>query len=164
MEDIIELHPAKRILALYFLSFVLVLAALIYGVEHLNQAIDLNQNITSVIWKVAVIIGVSLLAYSFLWRLTSLYTISAECVASTVGILSKSYIHIPMNRIIDYQIFTPLLERILGLGSIQIGTAGDEDLIMRQISIEEIEVAAKRLDKLLNKEQRRSDNDTNLAA
>lgn len=104
------------------------------------------------------------LLYSFLWRLTSVYTVSDEYVASTYGILSKKHIRIPMNRIVDYRVVTPLLERILGLGSIYIDTAGDEDLVMHEVSQTEIDLVVIKLDKLLNKEQLKSEPTGNLVA
>lgn len=162
MKDII-IHPAKRVLALYFLSFILILAILVFLLDSLNQQLDLINALSNIIWKLAVFVGLSLLCYSFLWRLTSKYTISTECVAATIGIFSKNHIRIPLNRIVDYQVITPLLERLLGLGSIHIGTAGDENLVMQQVSKGEIEVAVLKLDKLLNKEQHVLENVVNLA-
>ncbi len=157
MEYSTTIRPAKRILILYSLAFLVSLILLLLGLEYLRQRISYDQVITKCVWQVAILLGLLLLAYATLWRLTSVYTISSEFVAATIGILSKNHIRIPMNRIVDYRIITPLLERILGLGHIHIDTAGDDDLIMRQISRDEIGLAVKKLDKLLNKEQRRSD-------
>ncbi len=152
MKNVTTLHPAKRIVVLYALSLLLVIILLILGLAHLQQQLGQDDYSVAIVWKVVLPVGLAALFYSFLWRLTSIYKISDEYVSATFGILSKTHIRIPLNRIVDYQVITPLLERILGLGSIHIDTAGDEDLIMRQVSQGEITSAVSRLNKLLNKE------------
>ena len=158
MESVTTLHPAKRIWAVYFLSFLIIIAMVHFGLGILQGQQSLGKDAVAIIWKTTNILGLVALAYLYLWDLTSVFTISGECVTATMGILSKSHIRIPMNRITDYQVITPFHERILGIGSIHIDTAGD-DLIMRQISRTEIDSAVLRLEQLLNKEQYRSDSD-----
>lgn len=151
--DITTIRPAKRIIVLYALLFCLILSSILFAVRHIQLQFGLDPVIISIIFKAILFIGIPLLSYVSLWRLTSVYKISSECVTSTTGILSKSHIRIPINRIVDYRVLTPLFERILGIGSIKIDTAGDDDLLMEHISKNEIALVAIKLNKLLNKQQ-----------
>lgn len=153
----ITLKPAKRVLVLQSLLVALLYLSLQSGVFYLQLSATIHARLSSLLLALTLIGGGGFLVYSFLWRLTSVFTISAECVSASIGILSRSHIRIPLNRIVDYQVSRPLLERILGLGAIHIDTAGSEELIMPQISRREITTALKQLDSLLNKEQYRSD-------
>lgn len=153
IEETITIRPAKRILVFYLLAFVAVMVVLFFGLEYLQRHMGLAEIIIEFAWKMAIVFSLGRLCYVLLRHLTSVYSISTECVASTVGILSKQHIRIPTNKIVDYRVITPLLERILGLGSVYINTAGNEELKMSHISSSDIDMAVLRLDELLNREQ-----------
>ncbi len=155
METAISINPARRVVILYFLAVLAVLSLLFYALDYLHRLFGLDSALVTGIWGFAALLGFVATVYSFLWRLTSTYSVSSECAASTIGILSKSHIRISMNRIVDYRVLTPLLQRVLGLGSLYIDNAGGEHLIMREISRQNIALVTARLDELLNRDQQK---------
>lgn len=153
MGTVITIHPAKRLVVLYLVAYSAVLVLLALGLDYLRQHLGLAMFVIELVWEIALVAGIGHLCFILLRHLTSVFTISSEYVAVTTGILSKHHIRISMNKIVDYRVITPLLERILGLGSIFINTGSNEELMMKHISKDEIEVAVLRLNELLNIEQ-----------
>ena len=156
MTTTIELHPAKRILAIYVISFASVVLLLIFIQNSLPPYMSLDPSTLYIAWMLVAICGVVLFGYGLLWRLTSVFTVSSLYVSSTTGILSMKHMRIPVNRIIDYRVDTPLFERILGLASVHIDTAGGENIVMQQLSQHNVDLLLRRLDKMLNKERLRT--------
>ncbi|MDC0358183.1 PH domain-containing protein [Oligoflexia bacterium] len=151
------IRPAKRVIIFYLLVFLSFSGALMPGLEYLRIETGIEVSTIRLAWKAWILIGAGLVGYAFLRRLNSVYLISDECVRATVGILSQKRIRIALGRIVDYRVNTPLIERILGLESIHIGTAGDDELVMRGISQVEGKLIVRKLDELLKEEHRKSE-------
>jgi uncharacterized membrane protein YdbT with pleckstrin-like domain len=154
MKNDIVLHPAKRILVVYALAYLAMLLLIGFAVGFLREKTGLEIPTLWYVWIPLIFLGLGLFCYAFLWRLTSEFRISNECVTGNTGILSRRKIRISLSRIVDYRLMRPLLLRVLGLGSIHIDTAGnDEEIIMIQISNKVASKATKRLDELLRRDQ-----------
>lgn len=157
----ILLRPAKRILLLYLgvVAGILYLLALTFRFLHHN--FDISYIGLGRLWLSIGIIGFGFLCYAFLWRITCEYVISIDRITSKTGILSRRHIHIPLGRVIDYRLMRPIMERLLGLGSLHIDTAGnDEEIVMQQISEHELAAAGLRLDELLENDNQKDSSST----
>jgi len=84
-------------------------------------------------------------------RLTSVYTLNPLEITATVGILSKSSIRIPLNRICNYEVRRTFLERIVGLGDVMIDTPGTSghELVMAELDKSVIDAMLTQLNTLL---------------
>ena len=162
--DII-LKPAKRILVLYLLVFLATIGVLGLVLQHFGQRLGVETRILMYLWNTIVVIGGGLLCYAVLWRFTCSYRLTNQCVTGSTGILSRQHIRIALNQIVDYRIVRPLLERLIGLGNLNIDTAGrdGDELIMNQISLLELEKAVLRLDVLLDRDQHKSEKAVKMA-
>ena len=165
MENDILLRPAKRILVLYLGVVLIVLGVLAFVLIFLQDYFQTDYVIIARFWISVAMIGFGFLCYAFLWRITCEYTISNDRITANTGILSRRHIHIPIGRVIDYRLMRPIVERLLGLGSLHIDTAGnDEEIVMQQISEDELVRAGLRLDILLDRENRKENKTANQGA
>lgn len=153
MNNEIVLRPAKRVVVLSAIGIAILVVLIGFGLFYLYFFFQLDLTAVSYIWLGSLIIGALVLLYTYLWRLTSVFKISNESVTTSTGILAKEDVRISLNRIVDYRLMRTMLDRILGLGSLHINTAGnDQEIIMQQLSDTKIDVATKTLNNLLQKE------------
>lgn len=112
----LSVKPSSKIILLYSGLF---LCALV-----LKYMLISEMHNFELIWRAGVLAGTSALAYCFLRRMTTTYTINAIEVTGETGILSKKITRIPLNRISNYETFSSFTERILGLTDVLIDTPG----------------------------------------
>jgi uncharacterized membrane protein YdbT with pleckstrin-like domain len=79
-------------------------------------------------WRVTVLLGVLVLGYQYLARVTSVYEITPLEVTAEVGILSKQRDSAPLNRITNFRVERPFIQRILGQANLLVDTAGGDEV------------------------------------
>ena len=108
------------------------------------------------IWTPVVLVGACSLCYAALSSFTSVFRISNRYVSGRTGILSRRHARISLNRVVNYRLIRPIVERVLGLGCLHIDTLERNDEIeMQQIRGRDLVMAMRRLDALLTKNQLR---------
>ena len=128
-----EIKPDKKLLTkqwyiLLTISFLTILVALL-----LQMLIPLSPKITSeqvviIVWPIT--IGAILLLWLIavplivLWVKNLGYYIDEDRITIHKGILSKIKQNVPYRAITDFQLHRSLYDRILGIGSIRVQTAG----------------------------------------
>jgi len=126
MPDIVVRPTLKFINAAYIAVIVLILAA--FGLQHYYKP-------TWPLWLPLI------LAVFFLWvvsrhlkRMTRKLTISAERLVYEEGLLGKSTRTIPLAKVQDVRVDQSLVDRLFGVGSVSMETAGGSSrLVMRPI-------------------------------
>jgi uncharacterized membrane protein YdbT with pleckstrin-like domain len=68
------------------------------------------------------------LGYQYLARVTSVYEITPLEVTAEVGILSKQRDSAPLNRITNFRVERPFIQRILGQANLLVDTAGGDEV------------------------------------
>lgn len=118
----LKVHPSPAIVYLYIALFAAVLAGL-----KLVMTYQLGWSAEGTIaWRVAVLIGVVVLGYQYLARVTSVYEVTPLEVSTEIGILSKQRDSAPLNRITNFRVERPLIQRLLGQANLLVDTAGGD--------------------------------------
>ncbi len=114
-----------------YLFGILFLIAAVNGFYRL-QEFDLGYNIP----VASVGLLVVFLLYAHLVRLCTAYTVSDEFVEARSGILARKGNRAAISRITDFAANQSLLQRILGLASVEMSTAGGDgpEIIFHDIS------------------------------
>lgn len=116
----LSVHPSALMIQFAFFLFTAALGLLLWyfhGEVWFDSA-----------WRIIVALGVLVLGYLYLARITSVYTITPIEVSLEVGILSKKRRAAPLNRVTNFEVNRPLLKRILGLADLHIDTAGGSEI------------------------------------
>ena len=79
-------------------------------------------------WRGTVLLGALVLGYQYLARVTSVYEITPLEVTAEVGILSKQRDSAPLNRITNFRVERPFIQRILGQANLLVDTAGGDEV------------------------------------
>lgn len=128
------LHPDRRWLTKQYLGFgtITVFLAIAAGIVHLTVALatpDVDgATLAAITWGIAA--GAALLMWLIalpivvLWFRSLEYVIEDDKVIIRKGVLTKIQQNIPMVMITDFRLQRTLYDRFLGIGSIQIQTAG----------------------------------------
>lgn len=143
MSHQLAFRPSAKLIKLYAVLF----AIIIIAGRILSHAVPHNL----MIWGVVLLIGGIWLFYLYLVRATSLYTIDENHLTSSVGIFAKRATKIPINRITNYEVHHTFFERVLGLGDINVDTAGSTEfeLKMAEVDRQDIDIVVRTLDQLL---------------
>ena len=122
----------KLILKNYLIIFTVTILIFLIAVV-LQIAIPLGGKTTSsevsdVLWPIILIVvcafWILALPLTFLWVKNLSYDIEADRISIHKGILTKIQQNIPYRAITDFMLHRSLYDRILGLGSIRVQTAG----------------------------------------
>ena len=114
----LAVHPSPAIVYLY---------AALFGVVLVSKFVLLNElEVFESLWRVVVAVGGLILVYQYLARVTSIYKISPLEISTDVGILSKQHDAAPLNRITNFRIERPFLQRLLGQANLLVDTAGGD--------------------------------------
>ena len=129
MEETIK--PDKKLFTKTIWVLLTVSAFVLAGVSIVHTIIyiaDGDPNAPTVIWTIAVIaiLVMWLIAYPIakLWIRNLAYLIQEDRVTIHKGILTKTHQNIPYRSVTDFILQRSLYDRILGIGSIRIQTAG----------------------------------------
>lgn len=151
----LSLRPAKRLLLLYLLGFIVAVSLLGLSFLYLTSVSGMGGHFLTIVWNTIALVGIGFLCYRALLHYTSSYELTNECVTGSIGILSRQTIRIGLSQIVDYRIIRSFTSRLIGIGDLHVDTAGRDvdELIMRNIAIGELNHAVYLLEKLLNIEQ-----------
>lgn len=107
-------------------SFIIIIITLGVYIGHLEG--EMSEEILSTGWLLVILIVLVLLfiLYSVLWVKLFRYEVAPGEFKKEYGVISKSYVSIPYQRIQNVNIRRGLLERMLGISSLKIETAGSE--------------------------------------
>ena len=129
MEEIIK--PDKKLFTKTVLVLLTISAFILAGVSVVHTIMyisDGDPNAPKVIWLIAVIalFVMWIIAYPIakLWIRNLAYLIQEDRVTIHKGILTKTHQNIPYRSVTDFILQRTLYDRILGIGSIRIQTAG----------------------------------------
>ncbi len=129
MEEIIK--PDKKLFTKTVWILLTVSAFILAGVSIVHTIIyiaDGDPNAPKVIWIIAVIaiLVMWLIVYpiAILWIRNLSYLIQEDRITIHKGILTKTHQNIPYRSVTDFILQRSLYDRILGIGSIRIQTAG----------------------------------------
>jgi uncharacterized membrane protein YdbT with pleckstrin-like domain len=105
----------------------------------------------SAYWRIVVAIGILILGYLYLERITTIYNLNAIELTGREGVFSKTITRIPLNRITNYESQASFIERLLGLNNLLIDTPGGTgfELKLRQLNHIDAENISARLRQLL---------------
>ncbi len=126
-----SIHPDKKYYTAQLLilgtisGFILLAAALIHFILNFS---DIEPVAFKVLWLVSTgsiaLLWIISFTWIYLWIKNLKYVIHDDRITIHKGILTKKYQNIPYRSITDFVLKRGLYDRILGLGSIQIQTAG----------------------------------------
>lgn len=145
-------RPSGKITAFYMTGFVFFLV--------IGRFATLSYPKSIYLWGLVLVAALVFFIAKHIERISKVYQIDNLNLSSHTGIFSKSIVRIPLNRITNYQVTQSFIERIMGLGSLIIDTAGGDaaELAMQSMEIRDIELLIRNLDALLaeNKLETRS--------
>jgi uncharacterized membrane protein YdbT with pleckstrin-like domain len=128
-----EIKPDKKLMTkrwyglLTFTFFALLVAVIVQIFVPLDPELT-HKDVAVVLWPI--FITVNLLTYLIsvpimkLWIKNLTYYIEEDKITIHKGILSKIKQHIPFRAVTDFRLHRSLYDRFLGIGSIQVQTAG----------------------------------------
>jgi uncharacterized membrane protein YdbT with pleckstrin-like domain len=129
MEETIK--PDKKLYTKTVWVLLTISAFILAGVSIIHMIIyiaDADSNAPSIIWLIAAIailvMWVIVYPIATLWIRNLSYVIQEDRVTIHKGILTKTHQNIPYRSITDFILQRSLYDRILGIGSIRIQTAG----------------------------------------
>lgn len=131
MEEIIKPHPKLITKYLWVLVTISISILVFIGIIHIIISIaDGDMRVPPYLWIIGLITCVLLLAVGYplsvLWVRNLSYIIREDRVSIYKGILTKTQQNIPFRAITDFALQRTLYDRFLGIGSIQIQTAGQK--------------------------------------
>jgi uncharacterized membrane protein YdbT with pleckstrin-like domain len=131
VEETIKPHPKLITKYLWVLITVSILILVLIGIIHFIIILaNGDMRVPPYLWSIGLIICVVLLAvgypWSILWVKNLSYIIREDRVSINKGILTKTQQNIPFRAVTDFALQRTLYDRFLGIGSIQIQTAGQK--------------------------------------
>jgi len=128
LSQAIRVHPSPAIVYIYLAMFIgaLVLKSVVF--VDLGWFDDGSAEWASWLWRALVVMGVLVLGYHYLARITSVYEINPLEVTTDIGILSKQRNAAPLNRITNFRVDRPFVQRLLGQANLMVDTAGGDDI------------------------------------
>ena len=117
----------------FFYAFVFA-ATVLYG--RMSTELDPQYN---KVWLICIGVMLVLLFVAMLRRWTTSYIITSDEIQSFTGILSRQTVIVPLMRVTNAIANQTLLERILGLASLRIDSAGGDSKEMQFIRILKVE-------------------------
>jgi len=140
-------HPSGKLIKLYAVFFVAVVV--------IGRLTTHSFQYDVAFWGSVLALGGLWLFYLYLVRVTSLYTIDAMHITSSIGLLAKTVSKIPLNRISNYEVRQTFFQRMLALGDVFIDTPGSKDfeLKMTELDKADIDTVVQFLDSLLTHRQ-----------
>ncbi len=131
MSQKLELFRVKPSLRRVYFFAVLYMVVCVNGYSRLQQ-VGLGENLP----VISVGLLIVLLVYAHLARFFMVYTINEEFIESRSGIIARNGVRVPFHRITDFAARQGLLQRILGLASVSVSTAGSSgaELVLRNLT------------------------------
>lgn len=129
----------------------ILIALLIAAVSLSGYAITYEIENMSFFWILVFALGFAYVAYRAFKRYSTLYTLTDSYVQEESGLLNRKVIKIPISRITNYLVERSLIDRLLGLGTLNIDTPGSYgfELTLVNISNEILSKFTSNLDRLL---------------
>lgn len=118
--DHISVHPSGRIPLAYGVLFLIALG--------IKSWLTWDWEYFELSYRSLLLLGVVVVGYQYLSRITSVYSITPLEISLSVGILSKRRRAAPLNRITNFEIDRPFLLRIFGLADLNVDTAGGAEI------------------------------------
>lgn len=136
-------HPITILLrSLTSITLLLVYALLLIGPVRRNSGPDVAHWL---LWTAIIVTALRILIEIARW-LARRYTITRSEVTATDGILRRWHAHLPLDRIQHVVVHKTILERLFGLGTLGVSSAGGPDLVILWISIARPHDAAHRIE------------------
>ena len=145
LSQTIRVHPSTAIVYLYGAMFLGVLVAKTVIFVDVGLFDGTSGEWASWLWRTLALVGVLVLGYHYLARITSVYEINALEVTTDIGIFSKRRNAAPLNRITNFQVDRPFLQRLLGQANLLVDTAGGDgiELALNEMNRKDAEQFAK---------------------
>jgi len=143
----IQVHPSPAIVYIYGAMFLGVLFAKSVLFVDVGWFDGDAGGWAPWLWRTLVVIGVLVLGYHYLARITSVYEINPLEISTDIGILSKRRDAAPLNRITNFQVDRPFVQRLLGQANLLVDTAGGDgvELKLKEMKRKDAEQFAKLL-------------------
>ncbi len=120
LPDNISVHPSGRIAMAWGVLFLSLLG--------LKSYLTWDWEYFELSYRAFLLLGIGVVGYQYLARVTSVYSITPLEISLSVGIFSKHRRVAPLNRITNFEIARPFLLRLFGLADLNIDTAGGAEI------------------------------------